>query len=166
MINVPGPDAGVRAIIEGRADATYSALGMSVTAELDAEKGARFLSNDPAPESVKRMQEHFPCYLVRVMPGPGMIGIREPGYLMSFNFYLVGSERLSNDVAYTVVKTLWEHDKELGPIHVRLKDWTKDRFVTDRATIPYHPGAISFYKEVGAWGTEMDNLQKQLLGEK
>jgi TRAP transporter TAXI family solute receptor len=166
MISVPGVEAGVRAIMEGRADATFAAIGMSVTVELDAEKGARFLSNDQSPEAVKRMQEHYPCYVVRAMPGPGMIGIREPVYLMSFDFYLVGSEKLSDDVAYAIVKTLWEYDKELAPIHVRLKDWMRDRYVTTKATIPYHPGAINFYKEIGAWGAEMDNLQKKLLEEK
>lgn len=166
MISVPGVEAGVRAIIEGRADATFASIGMSVTAELDAEKGARFLSNDPSPESVKLMQEHFPCYLTRVMPGPAMIGIKEPIYLMSFDFYLVGSEKLNADVAYNVVKTLWQYDKELAPIHVRLKDWTKERFVTTKATIPYHPGGINFYKEIGVWKAEMDDLQKQLLEEK
>ena len=166
MISVPGVEAGVRAVIEGRADATYSTIGMPVTNELDAEKGARFLSNDPSPEAVKRMQEHYPCYLVQRKPGPGMVGVREPVYLMSFDFYLVGSERLTDDVAYAVVKTLWEYDKELGPINVRLRDWTKDRYVTNKAIIPYHPGAINFYKEVGVWGKEMDGLQKELLGEK
>ena len=167
MISVPGVEAGVRAIIEGRADITGSTnIGMSVIAELDAGKGARYISFDPSPEAFKRMQEHFPCYLVQVMPGPGMTGVREPVFMMAYNFYLVGSERLSDAVAYSIVKTLWEYNKELGPIHVRLKDWTKDRFVTNKATIPYHPGAINFYKEVGAWGTEMESLQKQLLAEK
>jgi len=166
MISVPGVEAGVRAIIEGRADATFAAIGMAVTAELDAEKGARFLSNDQSPDAVRRMQEHFPCYLVRATPGPGMVGVREHINLMSFDFYLVCSERLSNDVAYAIVKALWEYDKELAPIHVRLKDWTKDRYVTTNATIPYHLGAIKFYKEIGVWGAEMNNLQRQLLEEK
>jgi TRAP transporter TAXI family solute receptor len=167
MVSVPGVEAGVRAIIEGRADVTGSTnVGMSVIAELNAGKGARYLSFDPSPEAVKRMHEHFPCYLVQVMPGPGLIGVREPVYLMGYDFYLVASEKLSNDAAYSIVKTLWENDKELGPIHVRLKDWTKDRYVTTKATIPYHPGAINYYKTVGAWGAEMDKLQKQLLEEK
>ena len=166
MINVPGVEAGIRGIIEGRNDAGMANIGMAVVAELDAKDGARFLSYDPSPEGFKRMQEHFPCYPAQVKPGPGLTGIREPIYLMGYDFYLVGSEKLSGDAAYAIVKTLWENDKELAPIHVRLKEWTKDRYVTTKATIPYHPGAIKFYKEMGAWGTEMDNLQKQLLEEK
>jgi TRAP transporter TAXI family solute receptor len=164
MISVPGVEAGVRAIIEKRADATGSATtGMGVISELEASRGARFLSFDPSPEAVKRLQEHYPGYLVRVEPGPGKVGVKEPIYLMSYDFYLVASEKLSEEIAYTIVKTLWQHYPELGAIHVRLKEWTKDRFVTNRATIPYHPGAIKFYKEVGVWTPEMEALQTRLL---
>jgi len=167
VVSVPSVEAGVRAIIEGRADATGSAgMGMATIAELEADKGARYLSFDPSPEALQRMQEHFPCYMVQVSPGPGRIGIKEPTYMMAYDFYLVGSEKMSPDVAYTLVKTLWEFDKELAPIHIRLKEWTRERFVTNKATIPYHPGAITFYKEVGAWGAEMDSLQKKLIEER
>ncbi len=166
LINVPGVEAGIRAIFEGRNDAGMANIGMAVTSELDAKEGARFLSYDPSPEAFNRMQEHFPCYPAQVKPGPGMIGIREPVYLMGYDFYLVGSEKLSNDTAYAVIKTLWEYDKDLAPIHVRLKDWTRDKYVTTKATIPYHPGVIKFYKEIGAWGADMDHLQRRLLDEK
>lgn len=167
IVSVPSVEAGIRAIIEGRADATGSnALGMALISELDAGKGARFLSLDPSPEAVKRMQEQFPCYMVQVKPGPGRVGVKDPVSLMAYDFYLVASEKLSSDTAYSIVKTLWEFDHELAPIHARLKDWKKERFVTNKATIPYHPGAIQFYKEMGAWKGEMENLQKQLLEEK
>lgn len=167
MASVPGVEAGVRAISEGRADATLSVgVGVATIAELDAEKGARFLSYDPSPEGLKRMLEHFPLQLVQVSPGPGKNGVKEPIYMMAYDFYLVGAEKLSNDAAYLIVKTLWEYDKELAPIHIRLKEWTKDRFVSKNATVPYHPGAINFYKSVGAWNPEMDQLQKKLLEEK
>jgi hypothetical protein len=44
VVSVPSVEAGVRAIIEGRADATGSVgLGMATNAELEADKGARYL---------------------------------------------------------------------------------------------------------------------------
>ena len=47
VVSVPSVEAGVRAIIEGRADATGSVgLGMATNAELEADKGARYLSFD------------------------------------------------------------------------------------------------------------------------
>ncbi|MGB9920040.1 MAG: TAXI family TRAP transporter solute-binding subunit [Moorellales bacterium] len=165
-ISVPSIEAGLRAVIEGRADATTISLGTAVITELDAEKGARYLSFDPSPEAVQRMQQYYPCYLERVEPAQGRVGVKEPVYLMCYEFYLVGSESLSENQAYQIVKALWEHSPELGEIHARLKDWAPERFVNPRATIPYHPGAVKFYKEVGAWTPEMDALQNQLLAAK
>jgi uncharacterized protein len=167
MISVPGVEAGVRAIIEGKADANAATnIGMAATAELDAQNGARYISFDPSLEAIQRMLQYYPCYLVQVMPGPGMVGVREPTWVMAYDFYLVAAEKMSDEVAYQIVKTLWEHDKELGAIHVRLKDWTNDRFVSSKATVPYHPGAVKFYQEMGVWTGDMAKLQQNLLAQK
>lgn len=167
IISVPGVEAGVRALIEGKADANASTnIGMAATAELDAQSGARYISLGPSPEAVKRMQQYYPCYLVQVKPGPGMVGVKEPVWMMAYDFFLVAAGKMSEDVAYQIVKCLWEHDQELGTIHVRLKDWTKDRFVTPKATVPYHPGAVRFYKEMGVWTEEMAKHQQALLAQK
>jgi TRAP-type uncharacterized transport system substrate-binding protein len=69
-------------------------------------------------------------------------------------------------VAYDIVKNLWDYNQELGAIHVRLKDWSTDRFVNSTNVIPYHPGAIKFYKEKGIWTQEMEQRQDQLVAEK
>lgn len=169
MITVPGVSQGVQGIIDGRIDAAGSVLvGMGIIAELDASRGARILSYDPSPEAVKRMQEVYPHgYIVEVRPGPQMVGIKEdPTYLMAWDIYLVGRGSLEDDVAYQIVKTLWEHDTEMGGIHPALKDWTKDKYVTPRASIPYHPGAVKWYKEIGVWSQEMEKIQQDLLAKR
>lgn len=162
IISVPGVNDGIKAIIEKRADVSGSAVtGMAVVEELQATRGARFLNYDPSPEAVKRMQKEFPGYIIEVKPGP--TGVREATFMMAYDIYLVSRTDLSDEAAYTIVKALWEHNEELGPIHPRLKDWNTERFVTERATIPYHPGAIKFYKEKGLWNDKMETLQKELL---
>ena len=165
FISVPGVSHGVKSIIEGRADASGSAvIGMGVVAELDAKRGARFLSFDPSPAAAKRYADIFPAVPVKVEPGPKRIGIREPTYMMKYDTYLVGAKNLSDETAYQIVKILWEYNKELWPIHAALKSWTTDLFVTKNATVPYHPGTIKFYKEKGVWNAEMDQVQSRLLG--
>ncbi|MGI5883112.1 MAG: TAXI family TRAP transporter solute-binding subunit, partial [Dethiobacteria bacterium] len=62
-----------------------------------------------------------------------------------------------------IVEAIWENNEELSGIHPRLKEWTIDRFVSEQATLPYHPGAIKFYKDKGVWTEEMDALQESLL---
>jgi TRAP-type uncharacterized transport system substrate-binding protein len=76
---------------------------------------------------------------------------------------VVARPDLSDESAYIFTKILWENDKELGPKHPRLKDWVKDHFANTRASAPYHPGAIKFYKEVGAWTPELEKHNNDLL---
>jgi TRAP transporter TAXI family solute receptor len=164
MISVPGVAAGVKAVIEGRADATGSAvLGMAEVKELDGTKGARFISFDPSPQAVKRYTDIFPASLIKIEAGKGTEGIREPIYMMEYDFYLISHQGLYNEAAYQIVKTLWDYNKELTAISARLSKWTTDRFVTKNPLIPYHPGAIKFYKEKGLWSSEMDKKQQELL---
>lgn len=161
-ISVPSVVDGVTAVQEGRTDASASAvLGMAAIEELDATRGARFIGFDPSPEAVERMQEEFPGYLVEIEAGPP--GVHEDLYAMAYDIYLVARADLPDNVAYDLVNTLWEHYEELAPIHPLFAHWTPDKYVSDIATIPYHPGVIEFYEEEGVWDEEMENLQNELL---
>lgn len=158
---------GVKAVIEGRSDASGTVtIGMPVIEELHAKKGARILPFDTSLEAVKRTKEKFPGYLIKVTPGPGSTGVEKEQYLWAYDIYLIGREDLPDEAAYRVVKALLENYKDLGSIHVLLKDWVPDRFVSKEALIPYHPGAIKFYKEKGVWTDEMAKLQEALLAKK
>jgi TRAP transporter TAXI family solute receptor len=158
---------GVKVVIEGRSDSSATcAIGMPIIEELHAKKGARILPLDPSPEAVKRVRAKFPGYPVKVTPGPGKTGVEKEQYLWAYDIYLIGRQDLPDEAAYQAVKALWENHKELGTIHALLKDWVPDKFVTTEALIPYHPGAIRFYKEKGVWTSEMEKLQQELLAKK
>ncbi|HHU75958.1 MAG TPA: TAXI family TRAP transporter solute-binding subunit [Firmicutes bacterium] len=164
IVSVPSISDGVKAVIERRADCAGSAnVGFALVEELEATRGARFLSFDSSPEAVKRAQEEFPLYPIDVEPGPGFTGVREPITMMAYDAYLIGRIDLSEEAAYAIVEAIWENNEELSGIHPRLKEWTIDRFVSEQATLPYHPGAIKFYKDKGVWTEEMDALQESLL---
>jgi len=167
MVSVPSVGDGIKALMEGRADvAGTAAIGMGIIKELDAGKGARFISLDPSPEAVKRMQEFFPAKAVKVSASKDKTGVVEDTYLMEYEFYLLGRESLSEDVVYNVVKALWEKNSDLGAINKNLLDWTPENFIVDNFTVPYHPGAIKLYKEKGVWNSELDKRQQELLAAK
>ena len=139
---------------------------MPIIEELQAKKGARILPLDPSPEAVRRIKEKFSGYPVKVTPGPGKTGVENEQYLWAYDIYLIARDDLPDQAAYLVAKALWENYKDLGAIHVLLKDWTTDKFVSKEALIPYHPGTIRFYKEKGVWTDEMAKLQESLLAKK
>lgn len=167
VIPVDSPPGGVRSVTEGRADASGTAtIGMPVTEELNARRGARFLPLDSSPEAIKRTNTRYPGYPARVAPGPGKTGVDKEMYLWGYDIYLVSRAGLPDDAVYQMVKALWENYKEFAPIHPLLKEWTTERFVSKEARIPYHPGAVKFYKEKGSWTSEMEKLQRELLAQK
>lgn len=154
--------AGVRALIEGRADVTMGSVGSGITKELKTARGARYLDVYTFPEAVARMQKVHPGYYpIKAKPGPA--GLDKETMLMGKDITLVAGPHLPGEVAYYITKALWENYKELAPVHPRLKFWTPNRFASTRAVVPYHPGAIKFYKEKRVWTKELEEHQKKLL---
>jgi len=78
---------------------------------------------------------------------------------------VAASAHLSNETVYVVTKTLWKHYKELHPYHVWLKQWRPKQMFDPNPIIPYHPGAVKFFKEAGVWTSQVEKKQKELLRE-
>lgn len=161
------PPDGVKLVMEGRAEASGTiALGTPIINELEAKKGARYLPMDPSPEAVARTKKLFVGYMSKIKPTPVNVGVTQEMNLWTYDMYLIAGEKVSNDVIYAVTKALWENYKELEQVHKQFSDWKPENFVSKNATIPYHDGAVKFYKEKKVWDAEMDRIQKELIDRK
>ena len=106
------------------------------------------------------MQEIEPAAILMY---PGSLGGKTG--CMGLSNLVLARESLSDDVVYLITKVLWEHYKELVPIHGSFKSWNNTNFMRlEGVSLPYHQGAIRFYKEKGVWTPEMDKVQRRLLG--
>jgi len=165
VATVPVPEvvSGVRAVMEGRADAAgTAAVGMPIVTEADAKVGIRFLPACQDPEGIRVAQGIMPGGHVKIRPA-GPAGLKQPTPMWSYGIVVATSTHMRDEAAYALVKTWAENWKELEPIHPQLRGWRPEVFVQKLATIPYHPGAIKFYKEKGLWSSEMDRNQEMLL---
>ena len=159
------PIESARAVMEGRADAGDVALGAPIVTEAVAKVNARFLPLDPSPKAVKRMKEFVDVAYVAKVPGGVYIGVPDAEYLMSMDTVFVVRDDISVDAVYELTKAIWEHDAELVK-KPGLMAWTTEKFLTTEPGVPYHEGAIKFYKEIGVWTKKMDKFQKAVLAEK
>src|SRR5215813_1183260 len=65
---------------------------------------------------------------------------------------IVTNDKMSNDDAYTIVKTLVERKADIVAVHKEAESFSLDNQVQERSPIPFHPGALKYFKEKGIGG--------------
>jgi TRAP transporter TAXI family solute receptor len=72
----------------------------------------------------------------------------KPIKTIAVNAVLIASTDMKSDVAYQIVKTLFENQNELAATHAKGKELNLKTASTG-VSIPFHPGAVKYYKEKG-----------------
>lgn len=70
---------------------------------------------------------------------------------------------LPDDLVYEIMKAIFDHVEELLPIHPVARIWVANPVAS--AVLPFHAGAVKYYKEKKLWTDELEKKQKQLLSE-
>jgi len=84
-----------------------------------------------------------------------VLALRSPG---SFDV----QPSMSEDVAYALVKLYHEHFDEFVKMAPYAKDYSVEGSV-EYAYLPFHPGAVKYYKEIGIWNSAAEAKQQKLL---
>ena len=149
--------------MQGRAEVSNHTVGSAKVKEADAAIGVRFVALDCSPQGEARLKKAVPGYYLTMLKTGTSTGIIGDTCVQAYDMYLVGHRALTNEVVHASLKAIWDNIDKLAPLHSSLKEWTRERAVTDDATMPYHPAAVQFYKEKNAWPAKMDEIQKRLL---
>lgn len=167
-MKVPDLADAVVLLMEGKADvAGDSGPGMAQVIELDAKKGARFLSYNTTPEGIEAFNKIYqaPVDFAVVDPDPNLIGVRERiNMLKQDDYYMARLDQISEEEAYEIVKCIWDNLEEFSSLHSSLASLTEPEFlIIKNNAVPYHPGAIKFYKEKGVWTQALEDRNTELL---
>ncbi len=136
---------------QGTTDATIVVVGSKTNREMDAtlKGGVRFISFDQG--KLGGMQNWMPgMYLTEVKPSPKLPGVEGPTNVMTYDYTFFASTATKDATVYEAVKTLHKSEKQLLATGPFWRGFHGGR-MANKVDVPFHPGAIKFYKEIGIW---------------
>lgn len=145
--------ASAEALKDGKIDACFVAAGAPNSALLDvASVRERRMRLVPLDDVLPTLQRAYGAhvYLGLSIPGRAYPGIDAAVPVVGVNNVLVADERLDEALVHEITRVLFEHKAELVAVHRSANELTLASAVTG-ASAPFHPGAIRYYREVGAW---------------
>jgi uncharacterized protein len=137
---------------EGMSDAVIDVPGSANSRELDAAVGGiRYVSFNDTPEARAAMQDWLPqAFLTEIGPDSGLPGFFEPILVNAFTYTFFANGDVPEAQVYEVAKAVYEGEQALlatGPVWAGLNRAT----FAANVDVPFHPGAIRFYREAGVW---------------
>jgi TRAP transporter TAXI family solute receptor len=109
-------------------------------------KKIRFL--DIEPEVGERINKKFPAYFPRVIPAGTYPAMTKDHHTLGWMGFFIVHKDFPGDLAYEILKAVFDHKTELDAIHVMFKEIVLAN-ATKGMSVPLHPGAIRFFKEKG-----------------
>jgi len=134
---------------DGHADAWLpgTTIPASVGLDLATTKGIRLL---PIPDDkIKALQKMNVGYIKRIIPAGTYPGLNEDVQTIGYFTHLVISAKLPEPLVYKITKLLAENVGRLADVVKDMKGVTVQDLALDIG-VPFHPGALKYYKEVGA----------------
>ena len=99
-------------------------------------------------EDRDKIIEAYPFFTKYTFAANAYEGIDEPLESITVQSILVVRNDLPEDIVYAMTKALFENTEEIALIHAKGKEIDINT-AKDGITIPFHPGALKYYQEVG-----------------
>ena len=140
------------ALKDGKIDAYFWVGGLPTAAvtDLGATPGVTLKLVDTADLTDKMNAKYGNLYSKGVIPAKTYPGQTADNKIAVVQNILVANAKMSDKMAYDIVKTLIEKKPELVAVHREAENFAVENQTNDNTTIPWHPGAEKYFKEKGA----------------
>lgn len=146
--------SGVDLLADGKVDAALISVGtgqgQQANVTLASHGGVRFVDIGDSPAAVAGLKKFMPGRPFLLQPGPSHLGIKKPTYVMAYDVFLTTNKKISDETAYRVAKVVHDSKNDMVKTAPVLVDMNPSR-MTEEIGVPWHPGAIKYYKEIGQW---------------
>jgi TRAP transporter TAXI family solute receptor len=141
----------VNAIKDRKIDAFFWVGGLPTAAvtDLAATPGIKIQMIDHANVVPAMNKKYGNLYVEDVIPKSTYSGMTADNHQATVWNILVAHEKMSDQEAYNIVKAIFDKRDDLITVHKEAANIKLDNQKTAASPIPFHPGAIRFFKEKG-----------------
>ncbi len=141
----------VNAIKDRKIDAFFWVGGLPTAAVTDLANtpGAKIKMVDHADVVAKMNKKYGNLYVEDVIPKETYRGMDRDNKQATVMNILVAHEKMSNEEAYNIVKTIFEKKEDLVRVHKEAENFKLENQKQSATPIPFHPGALKYFAEKG-----------------
>ena len=145
------PGKSADAIKDKKLDAFFWVGGVPTPAvtDLGATPGLKLRLIDHADAMEGMVKKYGPLYVKDSIPARSYPGQDAPNQIVTVWNVLVADTRMSDQMAYDIVKTVFERKDDLIRVHAEARNFDYKYQTQGAAVVPFHPGALKYFAEKG-----------------
>jgi TRAP transporter TAXI family solute receptor len=145
------PGKSADAIKDRKLDAFFWMGGVPTPAvtDLGATPGVKLKLIDHADVQTAMVKKFGPLYVRDTIPVKAYPGLDAANQIVAVWNVLVVDAKMSDEMAYNIVKTVFERKEELVRVHKEAQNIDYKYQTNGAAVIPFHPGARKYFAEKG-----------------
>jgi TRAP transporter TAXI family solute receptor len=149
-----GVSESVNAVKDRKIDAFFWVGGIPTAAvtDLAATPGVKMKLIDHGDLAEKMNAKYGKLYAPSKIKAGSYPGYDKDNSITEVWNLIVTGDKMSNEDAYSIVKTLVEKKADIVAVHKEAESFSLDNQVQERSPIPFHPGALKYFKEKGVGG--------------
>jgi len=141
----------VNAIKDRKIDAFFWVGGLPTAAvtDLGATPGVKIKLVDHADVVAKMNAKYGDLYVMDTIPSKTYPGQDKDNANATVWNILVTDDKMSNDLAYNIVKIIFDKKADLVAVHKEAENFDYKYQLKKNSSIPWHPGALKYFAEKG-----------------
>ncbi len=139
---------GSRAVRDRLTDCQFFLSGVPAAdiTNLCTSTKVRFLEIDEEHQRI--IEKAYPFLYKETLPANTHPGQTKPVQGIGENTVFIVHKEVPDEVVYKMMKVIYEHNDELAVVHKGALQFTHEN-AKRGVTMPFHPGAVKYYKEIG-----------------
>ncbi|WP_366922723.1 TAXI family TRAP transporter solute-binding subunit [Metallumcola ferriviriculae] len=134
---------------DGQLDAAFAVLAVPAANIIEISTATPVDIVDIDGDGLQKLLDSEPAFAPYEIPAGTYEGQDELGKTVAQWAVLYTQKELSDDLAYNLAKVMYENTDEIAAGHARGNQITLDNAIKGIKPVPFHPGAVKYYKEKG-----------------